>query len=113
MAVPWTGSRLAGCALYFFLFASFGSLTPFLPLIWRSKGLAETEVGLLAAVRPISVILAGQSSARSQTSTASNRWRCTCCYFCSPSPAQPCCLRVAFLLWLRWRYRLPFPEVQL
>ncbi|CAM9812625.1 unnamed protein product [Ectocarpus sp. 8 AP-2014] len=59
MAVPWTGSRLAGCALYFFLFASFGSLTPFLPLIWRSKGLAETEVGLLAAVRPISVILAG------------------------------------------------------
>ncbi|CBJ26722.1 probable maltose permease [Ectocarpus siliculosus] len=59
MAVPWAGSCLAGCALYFFLFASFGSLTPFLPLIWRSKGLAATEVGLLAAVRPIAVILAG------------------------------------------------------
>ncbi|CAN0457479.1 unnamed protein product [Ectocarpus sp. 8 AP-2014] len=59
IAVPWAGSRLAGCALYFFLFASFGSLTPFLPLIWRSKGLAATEVGLLAAVRPIAVILAG------------------------------------------------------
>ncbi|CAM9109176.1 unnamed protein product [Ectocarpus sp. 8 AP-2014] len=61
MAVPSTGwSRLPGCALYFFLFMSLGSVMPFVPVIWRSKGLsAETEVGLLAAVRPIALLLAG------------------------------------------------------
>ncbi|CAM9498558.1 unnamed protein product [Ectocarpus fasciculatus] len=60
MALPSTGrSGLPGCALYFFLFMSLGSLTPFVPVIWRSKGLSEAEVGLLGAVRPISILLAG------------------------------------------------------
>ncbi|CBJ48928.1 conserved unknown protein [Ectocarpus siliculosus] len=60
MAVPSTGgSRLPGCALYFFLFMSLGSVMPFVPVIWRSKRLSETEVGLLAAVRPIALLLAG------------------------------------------------------
>lgn len=112
MVVPSTGrSRLPGCALYFFFFMSLGSVTPFIPVIWRSKGLsgervnpelqffrvehhrplynirlccrqdtsksqgysiatflipclvppnhAEVEVGLLGAVRPIALLLAG------------------------------------------------------
>ncbi|CAM9442348.1 unnamed protein product [Ectocarpus sp. 13 AM-2016] len=60
MAVPSTGtSRWPGCALYFFLFMSLGSVTPFIPVIWRSKGLSEAEVGLLGAVRPIALLVAG------------------------------------------------------
>ncbi len=34
-----TASYIPGCVLYFFLFTSFGSMVPFLPVIWRSKGM--------------------------------------------------------------------------
>lgn len=42
---------LRGSALYFFLFASYGSVMPFLPLIWRSKGISGERryIGLFTA----------------------------------------------------------------
>ncbi|CAM9600065.1 unnamed protein product, partial [Ectocarpus fasciculatus] len=30
-----------------------GCVSPFLPLIWRSKGLSEHQVGILGAIRPV------------------------------------------------------------
>eukprot|EP00903_Cladosiphon_okamuranus_P011518 g10845.t1 len=50
---------LPGCVLYFFLFMSLGSILPYLPVIWGSKGLSDDEIGLLAAVRPIAIIVVG------------------------------------------------------
>lgn len=40
MPVPSMAADLPGCVLYFFLFMSLGSITPFLPVIWRGKGLS-------------------------------------------------------------------------
>lgn len=37
---PSRSSRVKACLLYFFLFMSYGCVAPFMPLIWRSKGLS-------------------------------------------------------------------------
>ncbi|CAM9175600.1 unnamed protein product [Laminaria digitata] len=48
-------SHRRGCILYLFLFMAYGCIGPFMPLIWRSKGLSEEhQVGLLGAITPIS-----------------------------------------------------------
>ncbi|CAM9264940.1 unnamed protein product [Pylaiella littoralis] len=57
--MPSIPSHLPGSVLYFFIYMSFGSLTPFLPVIWRSRGLSDLEVGLLGAVKPVSDLLVG------------------------------------------------------
>ncbi|CAM9774867.1 unnamed protein product, partial [Ectocarpus sp. 12 AP-2014] len=46
-------SHVRGCILYFFLFMAYGCVLPFMPLIWRSKGLSEHQVGLLGAINPV------------------------------------------------------------
>ncbi|CAN0051041.1 unnamed protein product, partial [Ectocarpus sp. 12 AP-2014] len=46
-------SHVRGCVLYFFLFMAYGCVLPFMPLIWRSKGLSEHQVGLLGAINPV------------------------------------------------------------
>lgn len=33
-------AAVIGCVLYFFLFMAHGCVAPFMPLIWRSKGLS-------------------------------------------------------------------------
>ena len=45
MPMPPMAANLPGCILYFFLFVSLGSMSPYLPVIWRSKGLSGEEHG--------------------------------------------------------------------
>ncbi|CAM9324048.1 unnamed protein product [Ectocarpus sp. 4 AP-2014] len=46
-------AAVIACVLYFFLFMAHGCVAPFMPLIWRSKGLSEHQVGILGAIRPV------------------------------------------------------------
>ncbi|CAM9838261.1 unnamed protein product [Scytosiphon promiscuus] len=45
--------HVLGSLLYFFLFMARGCITPFLPLIWQSKGLTEHQIGVVSAIRPV------------------------------------------------------------
>ncbi|CAM9521360.1 unnamed protein product, partial [Scytosiphon promiscuus] len=38
---------------------SFGCISPYLPVIWRSKGLSDEEIGVLGAVRQLSILFGG------------------------------------------------------
>ncbi|CAM9669265.1 unnamed protein product [Pylaiella littoralis] len=55
---PSRSSRVKACLLYFFLFMSYGCVAPFMPLIWRSKGLSEHQVGILGAIKPVASFFA-------------------------------------------------------
>ncbi|CAN0275062.1 unnamed protein product [Scytosiphon promiscuus] len=56
---PWNAAHLTGSTLYFLVFMSFGSILPYMPLVWRSKGLSDGEIGLLGAVRQLSILFTG------------------------------------------------------
>eukprot|EP00904_Undaria_pinnatifida_P002326 jgi/Undpi1/12094/HiC_scaffold_4.g01792.m1 len=62
MEVPRSKSKSKayrrGCIFYFFLYMSYGSIVPYLPLIWRDKGFSESQVGLLGSIRPAMSFLA-------------------------------------------------------
>lgn len=55
VAVSKPTSHRRGSILYLFLFMAYGCIGPFMPLICRSKGFSEHQVGLVGAIRPISL----------------------------------------------------------
>eukprot|EP00903_Cladosiphon_okamuranus_P013285 g12384.t2 len=50
---PSASAHVRGCVLYFFRFVAYGCVSPFMSLIWRSKGLSEHQIGLLGAIQPV------------------------------------------------------------
>lgn len=84
MSAPsFTKSHLRGSILYFFLFIAYGSIAPFLPLIWRSKGLS------------------GERNEASNQQTLCFRWRIGGIISAS-APLQ--CLYISRMFWHYWGF---------